>query len=232
MEKIAIITISTGNYNNFLNELIESIKSKFLTSKQKHIFVFTDQKFQNENDIDYLQISHLPWPINTLLRFYYFKYIIEKLKNFDVIYYIDCDMVVYNNISEEIIPNNDEIIVCRHIWQQNCTDAFEKYNKNSLAYIDVDSLNFIPEYCQACFFGAKTDAFIKMTLELENNINEDLKNNTIAKWHDESHINKYILNNPKKILDIFYTYPSTIPIGENADKIKMIHKNAHSFCKL
>lgn len=231
MEKIAIITISTGHYINLLKELTDSINLKFLINKNKHIFVFTDKHFNNTNDTSYIQIQHLPWPLNTLLRFYYFKQIIEELNNFDFIFYIDCDMSVINQISDEILPYKNEIVVCRHFWQKTCTDAYEKYNKKSLAYIDVDSLDFIPEYCQACFFGACRESFIKMTNQLEYNINEDLKNNVIAKWHDESHLNKYILNNPKKILDTTYTWPSIVPIEESLIEIKMIHRNANSFYK-
>ena len=41
-------------------------------------------------------------------------------------------------------------------------------------------------------FGGKTIDFLKMSDLLEKNIDIDEKNNYIAIWHDESHLNKYI----------------------------------------
>jgi hypothetical protein len=67
--------------------------------------------------------------------------------------------------------------------------------------VDATIDRFDPTYCQACFFGAYKDVFFKLSDDLRNNINLDLKNNVISKWHDESHFNKYILNKPKKILN-------------------------------
>lgn len=226
MEKIAILTIATGNYTNFLKELIESINSKFLINKQKHIYVFTNKHFENTNDVTYIYIPHLPWPLNTLLRFYYFKSITNSLQEFDFIYYMDSDTIVYDTIDETILPINDEIIGAHHHWEWNVTNSYDNTNTKSTAYVDTSSPDFVPEYCQACFFGANKNSFIKMTNELEDNINTDFKNNVIAKWHDESHFNKYILNNPKKILNSSYTHPAGVPFDENPTGVKIIHRNA------
>ena len=62
-------------------------------------------------------------------------------------------------------------------------------------------------YVMGGFNGGKTETFLKMSEELSKNINEDLKNNIIAVWHDESHLNKYIIDKNIKILDPSYGYP-------------------------
>ncbi len=150
-----------------------------------------------------------------------------ELKEYDLIYYIDSDVIIHNIINEEIFPDNSNDIVCiEHFWEFKCTYPYED-NKKSLAYVDTLDPNFDPKYCQACFFGAKTDVFIKLSDDLKNNINIDLKNNIIAKWYDESHFNKYILNKSKKILNNSYNHPSSIPLDQNSNGIKLIHGNVH-----
>lgn len=226
MEKIAIVTIATGKYISLFDGLQKSIFEKFLTVYDKTIFLFTDSDYTQSNNIKINKILHLPWPLNTLLRFNYFNTIKEQLKEYDLIYYIDSDIIVYDNVNEEIFPNNIEIIASQHFWEFKCTHPYED-NKKSLAYVDTLDPNFDPKYCQACFFGAKTDVFIKLSDDLKNNINIDLKNNIIAKWHDESHFNKYILNVPTKILPNSYTHPRSIPLSQNPNGIKLIHGNVH-----
>jgi len=226
MEKIAILTISTGNYIKLVDNLISTININFLPSYEKTIFVFSDSNIIN-NCNNVIPILHLPWPLSTLLRFYYFNKINNILKTFDYIYYIDCDMIVYDLVDNEIIPTDNEIVAVEHYWEYNSDNLYERENPKSTAYVDTKNLsNFT--YCQCCFFGAKSNIFLKMSSILEQNINIDLKNNIIAKWHDESHFNKYITSHPKKILHNGYAHPANIILNENKNKIKFIHKNANS----
>jgi hypothetical protein len=52
-------------------------------------------------------------------------------------------------------------------------------------------------YYQGCLWGGKVPDVLEMIEELESRVNEDLKNNVIAVWHDESHMNKYFIENKK-----------------------------------
>jgi histo-blood group ABO system transferase len=46
---------------------------------------------------------------------------------------------------------------------------------------------------------------------MRQNIDEDFSHNYIAMWHDESHWNKYLIDNPpEKVLDPGYCYPETM----------------------
>ena len=50
-------------------------------------------------------------------------------------------------------------------------------------------------YYQGCFWGCKVPEVCAMIDELEARTNRDLEKGVIAKWHDESHINKFYLEN-------------------------------------
>lgn len=224
MEKIAILTIATGKYKNYLPELYSGIRKYFLCDNEKQIFLFSDDA-KNK-----YFLPNLPWPLVTLLRFNYFNQIKEELLKFDLVYYIDADIKINDYITKEIYPNNHlQIVTAEHYWNFNSSFLYET-NQNSTAYVNIYDSSFIPRYCQGCFFGASAPTFLKMSHELEKNINVDLKNNIIAKWHDESHLNKYILNNDCKILNREYSYcPEDPSIFPKNSSIKLIHKNSNSF---
>mgnify|MGYP003343285143 FL=1 len=64
-------------------------------------------------------------------------------------------------------------------------------------------------YYQGCLWGGKIPEVLEMIDELQDRTNKDLKNNLIAVWHDESHLNKYFYQNKDKVntLGPEYAYP-------------------------
>ncbi len=75
-------------------------------------------------------------------------------------------------------------------------------------------------------FCGTSDAFIKMSKTLKHNIEEDLKKNIIAKWHDESQLNRYIVNKPGvRILEPMYCYPCGMEVSY-PKKIYAVSKQA------
>ena len=72
-----------------------------------------------------------------------------------------------------------------------------------------------------------------MSDDLRNNINLDLKNNVISKWHDESHLNRYFLNYPPKVLDPSYSNPEAfyIPFSKKIIQIDKNKLGGHDFLR-
>ena len=75
--------------------------------------------------------------------------------------------------------------------------AFET-NESSLASLDLDK--YQPQvYYQGCFWGGKVPEVCAMIDELEDRTNDDLKRHIVALWHDESHINRFFIENQDKV---------------------------------
>jgi histo-blood group ABO system transferase len=220
MKNIAIVTLATGEYNKFIDPLYKSIDEKFLPNHNRKIFVFSDV---DKNG--YYHIDALPWPLNTLLKTFYLNRIKSELSNFDYIYNIDSDCLVHSEITEEILYPEDCLVAPLHPLIRKTENSFET-NPLSTAYVD-NGLN--RPYFQACFFGGYTQSMFNLISTLNKNIKTDMDNRIIAKWHDESHINKYLVDHPPKILDGGYAYPDPNRWPNTwAFSPKIIHYNNNS----
>jgi len=199
--KIAIITIATGRYLDFYLELERSIHTYFLKNHDKHIFLFTDRVVYLSDDVTQVSIQNLPWPLTTLLRFHYFRQI--DLSGYDVAFYIDSDMLIVDEINEDIILPKSQFSAVIHPLKTSSENHFET---NPLSTACTDATKNTPYY-QACFFGGNMNAMCEMFKVLDNNIMVDLRNNIIAKWHDESHFNKYLMDKYVMTLGEEYAFP-------------------------
>ena len=51
-------------------------------------------------------------------------------------------------------------------------------------------------YYAGGFNGGSTKRFLEMAEVLADRVNKDLENDVIALWHDESQMNRYLIDNP------------------------------------
>lgn len=213
--KIAIITIATGKYKDFISPLLWSMEEFMLKDYNRTFGLLTDL------DEALLFVPNLPHPLNSLLRFYYLNQI--KLDEYDLVYYIDSDCEVVSEIGPEIFPDKKgQLVAVEHPWQGINSEIYER-NPNSTAAVQ-ESKGM--HYFQGSFFGGYTTDFIAMSKELEKNINADLKKVFIAKWYDESHLNKYFIDHPPKQLHMGYAYPDPeIWLQSFPVEKKILHKN-------
>jgi hypothetical protein len=194
--KIAILYICTGKYEIFWKDFYESAQKKFLPKHEKHYFVFTDAKSiyaQNENDVSVISQKKLGWPYDTLMRFKMFLKVKEELINFDYIFFLNANAEILNIVDDSILNPAYDYIGAKHpvYWDKENIDFIYDRNPKSLAYIPLGQGQY---YYMGSFNGGKSDKYIKLIEELSANIDKDLKNNVIAIWHDESHLNSYFLD--------------------------------------
>lgn len=224
--KIAIIFIGTSKYIEFFPRYYKTIKKYFLLKAKKDFFVFTDiindVFLKNKKDVVIIKVNHQKWPFSTLMRFKMINTVAEKLRKYSHVVYIDADMYANLPITEdEFFSHNKPLFGVQHDSYVNKIGEYE-FNPKSTAVVNKD--DDLSNYWVGAFWGGKTDYILRMIKELEKRIDEDLKRGIIAKWHDESQLNKYFIERKKQvhILDPSYAYPELKPIPKPFKK-RIIH---------
>lgn len=214
MKSIGILYICTGPYHLFWEDFYNTFEKYFLKGIEKRYFVFTDAahiyKEDNSNVMKY-ELQSQPWPLVTLLRFSTFLTAEEQLAKCDYLLFSNANIVCEKLIDpSEILPREnlgESLFVTSHpgYYGKNRFEFPYERNKKSFAYIPW---NLGESYVIGAFFGGTSEAFIKMSKSINKNIEDDLRSNIIAKWHDESHLNRYIIERKDiRVVSPEYCYP-------------------------
>jgi len=195
--KIALLVIGTGEkYRPYVQPLLESAKKYFV---EHDAIVWTDGFFDSSAAIRLTKTAE-GFPNETLHRYSTFVQQEWLLKQYDQLFYIDADMRFVAPVGEEIF--SEGITATLHpgyVGQRGSPET----DSRSLAYCPKN----IAYYCGG-FQGGSSAAYLKMAKELATSIEIDDKKGVTAIWHDESHYNRYLTDNPPaKILGPEYCYP-------------------------
>jgi histo-blood group ABO system transferase len=204
--KVAFVLIATNKYIEFIPPLLDSIYKYFLPNTDKDCYVFTEQTdYPLSHNAKKIEITPKGWPGDSYYRYHYFLSIKDTLQKYDYIYYLDADMRVVDYVGEEVLA---ELLGIQHPgFIVNKHGTPEDRQKNSTAYLIKDD---VAQYCCGGFQGGSSTEYLKLCETVSKNIDVDYKNNIQAVHVDESHINRYFVDNPPtKILDAGYCAPET-----------------------
>jgi len=208
--KIGLLIIATGKYIQFINPLQESINKYFMKNHEVTTFVFTDSKdFMSKPGQKVIFQQHIPWPGSTLYRYNIFKSNEKNIEEMDYLYYCDADMLFVNDVGDEILG---DLVATQHPGFYNKPRELFTYETNpeSKAFIPKDKGT---KYFIGAFNGGKTSEYLKLITKLAHNTSYDTRRGIIAVWHDESHMNRYFIDNePTLILSPSYCYPELLNI--------------------
>ena len=237
MKKVGILYICTGEYVVFWDGFYRSFEKYFLKNSEIHYFVFTDSKelsHENENKrIHRIYQENLRWPGNTLFRFKIFVDNQNCFLDMDYLFFFNANAECKMVISEEsFLPQDKNLLFVKHpgFYSEKPYMFPYEHSKKSKAYLSYMGGEY---YICGGINGGKRDSFLELSLSLMRDIDADYQNGIIAKWHDESHINKYLTKlNPEEysILSPAYCYPEgwTIPFEKKIlirNKSKLINVN-------
>ena len=235
MKKVGIFYICTGKYTVFWDGFYQSAEKFLLPEFEKHYFVFTDGEINSyENPfVKIIEQERLGWPFDTLYRFKMFLKIEDQLQDMDYLYFFNSNLVILQTIGTEILPDeHDELVVTQHpgFYNKKRKKFTYETNKKSTAYI---AKNEGQVYIAGGLNGGATQNFLKLAKTLSQNIDADYSQGIVAVWHDESHINRYIIGKTIKILPPSYLYKqnSNIPFEQ---KILILDKSkfgGHDFLR-
>lgn len=223
MNKIGILYIVTGRYIVFWKNFYKSFEKYFLPNCEIHFFVFTDAKKlfgENKNArIHKFYKCAEEWPFPTLFRFNTFLSIEKELEKMDYLFFFNANSLAVKEISEDLIlPSDDSgesLVVALHpaFYNKNNNEFTYDRNPNCNAYIPYGEGDV---YVAGGVNGGYSKAFLKMCHDLDNRIKDDYRKNIIALWHDESHLNKYILETGHyRLLSPSFVFPT-----QDLDKLK------------
>lgn len=210
--KIAILYICTGEYVAFWEDFYCSIELNFLPGDVKDYFVFTDSECiygEKDNEkIHRIYQESLGWPGNTLFRFQMFSKILEQLKIFDYIFFMNANVECKREITREMfLPQDNDLLVVQHPGyydKRNYEFPYERHKK-SLAYIPYREGQI---YVCGGINGGKAEPYIRLIRELARRIQDDYERGIVAVWHDESQLNRYIIDHTDyRLLTPSFCYP-------------------------
>lgn len=204
--KICILTIATNKYIQFVARLLDDIEENFLNGHDIQCVLFTDHEVETSDNVKVSFIGHKPWPEPALKKYNYINSESEYLKDFDYVYLFDADVGIVSNVGEEVLQDLVGVLHPYKILESKKVYPYEK-RKESTAYVDDQDHD---KYYAAAFVGGKSSTFLNMAKVISEKVNEDERNNIVAKWHDESHLNKYFNENPPTVLSPSYMFPEEL----------------------
>ena len=227
--KVAIVFIGTGRYINFLPKYYENIEKHFLPKSEKTILVFTDGELNETPDnVRVYHQEHLDWPYITLKRFGTINKARQAIEDNDYLVFIDADALVVADVTEEEFFTDKPYFgvhhPCHALGMPPHTEypgAFETDKRSRAAITEEDDTSI---YYQGCLWGGKVPEVLDMIDELDSRVEEDLSNDVIAQWHDESQLNKFYIENKDEVntLGPEYAYPECFADHCNFDP-KIVH---------
>jgi len=210
--KIAILYICTGSYRVFFEGFHASSERHFLPGHDKTYFVFTDAPLDREyRGAVIVHQDNLGWPGNTLDRFTVFTKVRAQLAEFDHVFFFNANCQIVDRIGEEILAGPGEILVVRHPGHYERAVAELPYERSprSRAFVPAGEGK---HYVAGGVNGGPRDTYLAFIETMRQAVEADKKAGIMALWHDESHLNRYILDHPHKLLDPGYCFPEGWPL--------------------
>lgn len=206
--RIGLVVVATGKYQRFVPDLWASAQTFFLYGHDVDLLLLTDDWSEPDENLRVLHIEHLPWPGPTLRRYHSLLAYRDVALQYDYLFQCDADMRFVSPVSEEVLPSNG-LVGTIHPGFWNKTPPHFSYERRyqSMAYIPFGSGD---KYYAGGFQGGKALSFIHAAETIADWIDGDAQRGITAVWHDESHWNRYLFENPPSLeLDPGYCYPES-----------------------
>lgn len=191
-----ILLIATGRYQQFIGQMLESLKKHW--KQQYKVFLFSDM--EECEGVELIKTPTMYFPFPTLYRYKWFNQQKERLSKMDYLFYIDIDCKLVGDITNSILKKRVNVRHCGYYFR---TDFPHEPNPLSVFYPYM-----FTKYYGGGFQGGEAYTFLEMSYWCEQMIDKDLQNGVMPVWHDETAMNCYLTFNPPTLeLDPDYHYP-------------------------
>lgn len=213
MKEVALLIVATNKYVQFLEQLLDSADKFFLKECEVTFHVFTDRTLdafdvvKNKRYFERVKIhkvEHKPFPFPTLHRFHFFQANRDYLQA-DHFFYVDVDARFCAPITDEILGERVGVQHCGYVGERGTYET----NPNSLSYV---APNEGKTYFGGGFWGFSESEFWWTVDNAVDMIDADAQNGIVPVWHDESVLNRLMIDNPPDVvLSPSYHFPENNP---------------------
>ncbi|TWW61961.1 alpha-1,3-galactosyltransferase 2-like [Takifugu flavidus] len=213
---VALTVFAVGRYlDAYLEAFLQSAERHFMLGLPVTYYVFTDQpekiphiKLGPQRRLKVLQVQRASrWQDISMMRM---KTIADTIES-DIrhqskyVFCFDVDQVFSGRFGPEALG---ESVALLHAYYYRLPKRLYTYDRNPKSVAYMENGDF---YYHAAVFGGSWESVKALTETCYKSIMEDKKNNVEALWHDESHLNKYmLLNKPSRVLSPEYCWDPDI----------------------
>ncbi|XP_037676301.1 histo-blood group ABO system transferase 1-like [Choloepus didactylus] len=208
---IGLTVFAIKKYIIFLRLFLESAEKNFMVGHRVNYYIFTDQPdlvprltLQKHRQMVVLQVrNYSRWQDVSMHR-------MEMISNFstqrflhevDYLVCVDVDMKFNDHVGVEILSSLFGTLHPGFFGFSRNSFSYE-HRPHSQAYIPKNRGDF---YYTGAFFGGSVREVYRLTKACHQAMTVDEANGIEAVWHDESHLNKYLLyHKPTKVLSPEY----------------------------
>ena len=187
MASIGWLVIGTNRYRDLAIRCLSTIRANYNGALSPRYLLFTDQPKACSHD----WVEHEQFPGISLQRYRHFHRHASRLASCTYLFYVDADM--------EFVEVGDELLGKRLVVQHPAfvnTPAVDcPFDRNPACRASIPSEHQGP-YFQNCFQGGESAEFLRMSRRLARRIRADLRRGVMPLWHDESHMNRYMVEHP------------------------------------
>ncbi|MGC4014579.1 MAG: glycosyltransferase [Luteolibacter sp.] len=194
--KVGLLVIATANYRKFVIPLVRSIRRNFLPEDEVTIFLFTDGDFSNSADLRVIPIEHSPWPGMVMRRHALLREHAAEFADMDYLFYLDADMRVVSKVGDEILGDLVAVVHPGFHDQPRSKFTYEKRPESTACIADHEG----SRYFVGAFQGGRRETFLEAVRVMAEKIDQDDANGVMARWHDESHWNRYLIDRPPGVM--------------------------------
>ncbi|MEE6495978.1 hypothetical protein FKM82_002189 [Ascaphus truei] len=220
-KRIGLFVFAVKKYIKFLRPFLESAERYFMVGHTVKYYVFTDHvdDFQKpelgaDRTLMLLKVvADQRWQDVSMRRMEaLIKLTREQLPNeIDYLVCADVDMVFNDHVGVEILGDLVATVHPGYFLTEPARFPYER-RPISKANIPHGEGDF---YYMAAFYGGSVEEIYKLSTACNKGIMTDKEKNIEAAWQEESHLNKYLVDNkPTKVLSPEYLWDSTLPNGD------------------
>lgn len=225
--RVAVLYLCTGAYRVFWHDFYPNFKEHFLPDCERTFYVFTDAEtidYEDQPDVRRIPQEALPWPYSTMQRFDAFLGQADRLAGYDYLFFANANLRCLRDVTAgELLPDaarGQVLTVVCHLPYYGKNPIFHPYERRRKSRAGIP-YNCGTWYVAGGLNGGQSAAYLDLCRELKARTDEDLSHGVIARFHDESQLNRLVAEQPGRfrILGPEYCTPEETPTGQEAIRI-------------